>query len=165
MTTLTVVRLDADRADALDELRRLRDAAAIGAAPEWAVASEPTIDTRLLHHLPPPSTSQSTSGAVPPWLAEWRAAYRFGLLSLRRGPGFAVVRDHRAIAAAQRLVLDERALAVLDAHATPAPVAATPLADAAATDMVELHLLLVAGGLALTLPYRLVRWPIPATAV
>jgi hypothetical protein len=155
-----VVELDGTR-QVLEPLRRLRDAVGAGTAPAWEATARTGLDTRLLHHLPPPSVR----GPDPDWLVAWRSSYRFGLCYYRRGPGFAVVRDHRAVATAARLVLDGVSFAVLEAFGTPRPIPRQgPEADAVAR-LAEAALLVVVGAHAMTLPYRLVRWPIPATAV
>ncbi|MFL6138245.1 MAG: DUF5825 family protein [Frankiaceae bacterium] len=159
--TGTVVRLDPGEDALLDVLRRLRDAAAVGDAPSWQALPEAAIDTRSLHHLPPPSVA----GAPPPWLVEWRAAYRFGLCHFRCGPGFAVVRDDRAVAGAPRLVVDARGREALESWTAPGPLPRQGEVAEAVAPLVAAALVLVVGNDAMTLPYRLVRWPIPVTAV
>jgi len=134
-------------------LRRLREAAGDGAEVAWQ-ADLPVADTRLLYHLPPPVAG--------PTLDAWRAAYRPGLCHYRRGPGFLLVRDGRGAGPS----VPETTLTGADAAAIEQFLEPGPDDGSVALDrLAGLGLVLRLGGLALTLPYRLRRWPIPCTSI
>lgn len=176
---MTATRLAApdtgDPLDTLEFLRVLRQAAGEGAGVEWQ-ADLPVPDTRLLHHLPPPVAPYAepalplpallTSAPSGPWPGggagtAWRAAYRPGLCHYRLGPGFVRVSDGRGGPVLTTTLTGESA-AALRGYLDVGPA---PVADPAFDELVRLGLILPLGGLALTLPYRIRRWPIPCTSI
>jgi hypothetical protein len=132
-------------------LRFLREAASHGITVAWEQAGDLGCDPVLLYHLPPPAADPV-----------WRAAYRYGLCHYRVGPGFLVVTDRRRGPAPTPQVLRDAAevelLRKLDA---PGPVDRSSAFDR----LLGQGLLATYGSEALTLPYRLRRWPIPCTAI
>ncbi len=100
-------------------------------------------------HLTPPRNDPS-----------WRADWRFGLLTWRRGPGFVRVEDARDMSARQHLVMDLGILAEtfgagLDRHAAVSDIDPVVLAD-----LVDAEVVAVFADRAVWLPYRLRRWPV-----
>jgi hypothetical protein len=139
-------------------LRALRQAAADCADVGWQ-ADVPVAENWLLHHLPPPESA--VGGLSAGALADWRAAYRPGLCHYRRGPGFLVVSDGRGGAP----VMTTLTGAAAEAFVRYLDVDQAPAADPVFGRLVRMGLILPLGDLALTLPYRIRRWPIPCTSV
>jgi hypothetical protein len=146
-------------------LRRLRQAAGEGAALDWRAGEGAGLDWRvdllaaggrLLHHLPPPVSGPDASA-----VAAWRAAHRPGLCHYRRGPGFLLVSDARGGAAVTTTLAGEPA----EVFTRYLDVGPAPAADPVFDRLVTLGLILPLGDLALTLPYRIRRWPIPCTSI
>lgn len=138
----------------------LRDIAPTGRAIDWRGRVTGPIDLSLLHHLPPPLELEAGGGA----LDGWTRAHAFGACHYRMGPGFLQVKDLRDPASPRRTVLEDPAL--LDVFATclkPTPV--REVEAAALRDLVRRRLVLRSGDLAVTLPCRLTRWPIPFFAI
>jgi Family of unknown function (DUF5825) len=136
-------------------LRMLREAAGEGAEVAWQAELGVT-DTRLLHHLPPPA-----GAAAGPPLSAWRAAYRPALCHYRRGPGFLLVSDGRNGPVVTTKLTGESAQTFL----RHLDVGQAPAGDPVFDRLAGLGLILRLGDLALTLPCRLRRWPIPCTSI
>ncbi|GAA3954730.1 hypothetical protein GCM10023085_41500 [Actinomadura viridis] len=164
----------------------LRDLVPTGERVEWRGRITGPLDLALLHHLPPPAdledgTDDGTKGgtkggtehgredgqAEKEAAAEqdtWARSYAFGSLYYRMGPGFVQVKDVRDPACPVRSVLtDPAVIEVFTTCLTPAR--ASDLDAPALLDLLRRRLLLPAGDLVVTLPYRLTRWPIPFFAV
>jgi Family of unknown function (DUF5825) len=134
----------------------LREAAGYGVGVTWRGNLGHHVDPQLLHHLPPP-----VSGAEP-GLNRWRATFRYGLCYYRVGPGFLLIVDHRrTIHGATSVLRDPDEIATLRGFTCPGPAAGT----AAFARLCDKGLVLRHGGAAVSLPYRLRRWPIPCTAI
>lgn len=137
-------------------VRLLREAAGYGVGVTWRGDLGRCADPRLLHHLPPP-----VSGAEP-GIDRWRAVFRYGLCYYRVGPGFLLVVDHRrTIDGIAAVLRDPDEIATLRALAHPGPAKRT----AAFARLYDQGLVMRHGGAAVSLPYRLRRWPIPCTAI
>ncbi|MFF5261843.1 DUF5825 family protein [Actinomadura viridis] len=156
----------------------LRDLVPTGERVEWRGRITGPLDLPLLHHLPPPAALEYGKGdgteagrgigqAEKKAAAEqetWARSYAFGSLYYRMGPGFVQVKDVRDPERPVRSVLtDPAAIEVFTACLTPARV--RDLDAPALRDLLRRRLLLAAGDLVVTLPYRLTRWPIPFFAV
>jgi hypothetical protein len=139
------------------EVARLRTRMELGADDSWAVPLPDGLDTRLLHHLPPPPAGVASPGA-----AAWRAAFRPALCYYRRGPGFISVRDLRG--SGSRIIIDDEILiAVFLRAGEPVRLAEETGEERAALEfLLAENLLLASGGLAVAAPYRMRRWPVPA---
>ncbi|MEV0326829.1 DUF5825 family protein [Micromonospora echinospora] len=98
---------------------------------------------------------------------EVKSTFRLGLCYYRQGPGFLGVRDVRDPAESAVYVLDEPPLREAFLRClTPQRLDDWPAqGQAAAEELIAEGLLLRRGGLAVTLPYRMRVWPVPATAV
>lgn len=161
------VNMPALQAEALAlEVIRLRRQLENGIAGPWAETLPGALDTRLLHHLPPPAVP---SGAEPqsadPRLEPWRAAFRLGLCYYRHGPGFIQVKDVREPRAAARITIDQAPLidAFLRCGEQPVHLASQAGDDQAALEvLLREGLLLQFGPFVTTAPYRMRCWPIPA---
>ncbi|GAB2722556.1 RiPP maturation radical SAM C-methyltransferase [Kitasatospora kifunensis] len=148
-----------DRArETLEFIGTLRDHTSRAQVLPWRTDLSGLPDPRLLYHLSPPGQADQ-----PAELDSWRQAHRYGLLHYRRGPGFVVVHDSRPGARRAEIILDTPESGdLLDHYATPRPL---PTADhptfPAVQDLLRDDLLLALGGLAVALPYRLHRLPLP----
>ncbi|MGH3190395.1 MAG: DUF5825 family protein [Streptosporangiaceae bacterium] len=130
------------------------------AEPEpWAGPVPADLDTRPLHHLPPPAPP-----AAGVRVEQWRAAYRPGLCYYRVGPGFILVRDAREPGRGSRIRVDQQPLiSALLLCEQPVRLDSQDAAVRAALEfLLSEGLLLRFGGLVMTAPYRMRRWPIPA---
>jgi uncharacterized protein DUF5825 len=137
-------------------VRLLREAASYGVGVTWRGDLGLRADPRLLYHLPPP-----VSGAEP-GTDRWRAMFRYGLCYYRVGPGFLLVVDHRrSIHAVAAVLREPDEIATLRGLACPGPAKNT----AAFARLCDQGLIVRHGGAAVSLPYRLRRWPIPCTAI
>ncbi|MGQ5639113.1 MULTISPECIES: DUF5825 family protein [unclassified Streptomyces] len=143
-----------------EAVRFLRECESRGLRVTWRAAGSPSYDPGLLHHLPPPLELPGHEGE----LANWRAAYSYGSLHHRRGPGFVTVLDRRQRGTAVRLTLDHPGLlAAFLRLQEPAPLDAVD--PEALTLLTAERLVLAAGGWAVALPPRIRRWPVPCTAI
>ncbi|WP_067449841.1 DUF5825 family protein [Actinomadura macra] len=109
----------------------------------------------LLFHLTPPVFGDEVAD-------KWRAAYRYGLCYWRRGSGFAVVQDLRENPGAHFVIHDPGLLALF--HRLADPVDTTCLDGeerAHLDDLLDARLAVEIEGVAVALPYRLRRWPVP----
>src|SRR6266516_271837 len=132
----------------------LRDRTARGEPVAWLLYAVGGLDPDLLCHLVPPA-----GPCTPGMLARWHKAHRFGLLYYRRGPGFVVVYDGRAISAADEMLLDEpEEVQLFERLRQPAPLGRS---DPAAQRLRAAKLLLEIGGMAVALPYRESRIALP----
>jgi Family of unknown function (DUF5825) len=142
----------------------LRDQMAAGVIERWTGVVADNVDTTLLHHLPPPEAAAAQTADTDPRLTAWTAAFRPALCYYRVGPGFIHVKDIRDPAASARLTLDYPAHRQLFLRCLR-PTLVDDLTDAehaAVAALTQERLLLIADGLAVTVPYRMRRWPIPA---
>jgi hypothetical protein len=143
-----------------EAVRFLRECESRGLRVTWRAAGSPSYDPGLLHHLPPPQELPGHEDE----LTNWRAAYSYGSLHHRRGPGFVTVLDRRQRGTAVRLTLDHPGLlAAFLRLQEPAPLDAVD-PEALALLTAE-RLVLAAGGWAVALPPRIRRWPVPCTAI
>ncbi|MFB4316632.1 DUF5825 family protein [Actinomadura sp. 21ATH] len=141
----------------------LRDLVPTGRRVAWRGRAGGGIDLSLLHHLPPPVELGPDTDAKEAMEA-WARAYAFGSLHYRMGPGFLQVKDVRDAASPVQTVLEDPAL--IDAFtACLTPAAVRDVEAPALRDLVRRRLVLRVGDLAVTLPYRLGRWPVPFFAI
>jgi Family of unknown function (DUF5825) len=146
------VRLTETVRPSLASVRLLRDAVARGIAVTWHGSLDFGGDPALLYHLPPPACGHDP---------HWKATFRYGLCHYRVGPGFVVVIDRRRGSAVPTVIDDPDEMALLDGLAAPAPAPDGPAFDR----LLRRGLVLEHNGAALTVPHRLLYWPIPCTAI
>ena len=148
------------------EVIRLRRLMADGTVEPWAKMLPDGLDTRPLHHLPPPSVPVGIESQLDdPRLGLWRAAFRPALYYYRLGPGFIQVKDVREPGSAAWITIDQAPLidALLRCSEQPVPVAGQDSDDRAALAfLLQEGLLLQFGEFVTTAPYHMRRWPIPA---
>jgi hypothetical protein len=163
--------MNADHAEAAAaEAVRLRRQMEQGADDSWAVPLPAGLDTRLLHHLPPPAVPRHSAAAAleeldtKPWLTRWRTAFAPARCYYRRGPGFITVKDLREPGAEARVTIDQPLLIDAFLHAEKPVRLADETGDmlAALEFLLAERLLLAFGEILTTAPYRMGRWPIPA---
>lgn len=148
-----------DRArETLEFVRTLRDHTSRAQPLSWRGDLSGLPDPRILYHLSPPTEADRSAE-----LDTWRETHRYGLLHVRRGPGFVVVRDSRPGASRSEIVMDTPGPGgLLDHYDTPRPL---PTADhpsyPAVQELLRNGILLALGGLAVALPYRRHRLPLP----
>lgn len=136
----------------------LRDRLSAGVVEPWAGEIPAALDTRPLHHLPPPRDSPD------PRVKLWRSVFRPGLCYYRMGPGFVQVKDIREPAAAARLSIGQESL-IQAFLCCLHPVRLTEVSRterAALDQLLAERLLLRFDDIVTTAPYRMLRWPIPA---
>lgn len=135
----------------------VRDATAAGLPVAWTALEAEDALPQLLH-LAPPTTPGSAVGA------EWAARHRTPLLQLRRGPGFATVKDVRHPELAARYVLyDPQMLELVELLAAVVPlVTLQPALRPHLEDLHEAGLVLLRSGYATLLPLRMRLAPIPS---
>jgi Family of unknown function (DUF5825) len=147
------------------EVIRLRRLMADGTAGSWSAPLPGGLDTRPLHHLPPPPEPAAAERPDDPRLGLWQAAFRPALYYYRLGPGFVQVKDVRDPGSAAWITIDQEPLidAFLRCGEQPVPVTSQSGDDRAALDiLLSEGLLLQFGELVTTAPYRMRHWPIPA---
>jgi hypothetical protein len=156
--------VDLRYAESLQTLRLVRDCVALNVPVTWSVAHSGGVDARFLTHLWPPERMPGHDDL----LALWRE-FAFGVLYWRSGPGFVSVRDVRPHFEASVYTLDTPAsLRYFDRFTIPEPVGAIvadPAGDEEFAGLVEAGLVLVVEAHALTLPFRIKKWPVPFNAV
>jgi hypothetical protein len=148
--------------DTVAAVALLRDCAAAALRVRWRVAAGHDLDPAALYHLPPPA---GPPGAA---LDRWRRAHRYGSCHYRRGPGFIQVKDSRDPGAAPVVLMADHPdlVATFLRCLDPTPMADLDQVGRDAVDLLAAErLVLVTGGLALTLPHRMRRWPVPYNAV
>jgi len=165
------VVLTADRGLAtLSFVRFLREAMSAGVWVSWSGTVDPDLDTKLLCHLPPPSSGPAGSADVgDPGLSDcaagraWRAGHEAGLCYYRVGPGFVQVTDRRPGAPPRQVVLNSQPqLDLFTSHLVPGPLPdAVGASSVAWRELVRARLLLRIGDHAVTLPHRLSCRPVP----
>jgi hypothetical protein len=147
----------------LELLRCLREATGHTPGLSWRLAGRPRVPIRTHVHLTPPT--DGVDPAAREYAARWRAQYHYGSFYYRQGPDFITVRDVRPGGDASRLVIRSGAAdfrSMVDAHAVDdLTVAQREMVPTA----VDAGLVLVADGALVVLPYRLRRWPVPASAI
>lgn len=148
----------------LEAVRFLRDCAACGVTVRWTGRCSDASIANAMTHLPPPLTPLDSQ--LGEQLSGWRRAYRRGVYYLRKGPGFRIVHDRRSLhqKPLRMVITDERLVDALEAGETVIDIEHSPL-PAAVHHLAEAGLMMAAGGYAVTLPYRLPAWPIPAYSV
>ncbi|MEQ4724358.1 DUF5825 family protein [Nonomuraea sp. B19D2] len=148
----------------LEAIRFLRDCAACGVTVHWTGECPTPAVADALTHLPPPQAP--LAAGLHEQLRHWRAAYRRGAFYLRRGPGFRIVHDRRPLHAKplRMIVGDDRLIDAMEAGDEVIRIEDHPVPPAI-RHLVKAGLMLAAGDYALTLPYRLTAWPIPAYSV
>lgn len=136
----------------------LRDRLSIGVVEPWSGEIPAALDTRPLHHLPPPRDTPDPRAEL------WRSAFRPGLCYYRMGPGFIQVKDIREPAEAARLTIDRGSLIEAFLRCLrPVRLTEAGRAERAALDqLLAERLLLRFGDIVTTAPCRMLRWPIPA---
>jgi hypothetical protein len=147
---------------ALDALRFVRDCVAVGITAGWTVADAGAVDPNELTHLCPPDAFPGHEQL----LAAWHD-FAFGVLYWRQGPGFAIVRDVRPAWESAYYTLEcDGTLECFERLRTPTPIATLPEREREAyPSLREARLVLEIEGVALTLPYRIHKWPIPFLSV
>jgi hypothetical protein len=153
--------MDGDPETILQGVARLREVALLGPRVSWRGRLTGRFDAALLYHLPPPEALEDGDAEA------WRAAYRYGSCYYRRGPGFIEIKDARDPGAILRSMLDTPdAVAVFIACQAPVAVAGLPEPQQEiARRLADRGLMLVLDGLALALPYRMSKWPVPFLTV
>ncbi|GGT45178.1 DUF5825 family protein [Nonomuraea spiralis] len=159
------IRLDPGHPEELLEaVRFLRDCAACGTSVRWTGrCSDPSVANALTHVPPPLAPLGAELGEQ---FGGWRTAYKQGVYFLRKGPGFRIVHDRRSLhrKPLRMVITDERLVDALEAGQAVIDIERSPL-PAAVRHLAEAGLIMAAGGYAVTLPYRLPAWPIPAYSV
>jgi hypothetical protein len=157
------ILLDGDDAETAWAIALLRECASWGLPVRWHGTTHPPFDTAALHHLPPPRSMDGQS----PALGRWRENHRHGSYHFRCGPEFIQVKDARDAVRSIRFELSGP-----DTIGTfmrcLRPTRVSELSTAAQAEEEQLtadHLLLRVDGLAVTLPARMRRWPVPVDAV
>jgi hypothetical protein len=143
-------------------VRLLREATALSVPVSWQLTNDPPIDVGLLAHLSAPTYIVGVKPEVP--LDEWRSKPQGRTLYWRQGPDFIQVRDTRIGRVAARWLLDDLPTQrVFRSFLEPQD---TPLESSGPfRDLSEAGLLLVQNAYSVALPYRVVQWPIPYTAI
>jgi hypothetical protein len=139
----------------------LRDQMSDGFVTRWRGEVIPALGaSRLLHHLPPPDGTDDG-------LQEWRSRFRLGLCYYRLGPDFVQIKDVRDPSHGSSFVIDDPLLVrTFLRHLVPTHLEQTGADERKAiAAMLAEGLMLRLGNIVVTLPYRMSRWPIPATAV
>ncbi|MFC5751499.1 DUF5825 family protein [Actinomadura rugatobispora] len=156
--------LGGDPAATTQAVALLRDLAPTGQHVDWRGRVTGPIDLSLLHHLPPPAELEHGPGDGTDAKEAWARSHDFGSCYYRMGPGFLQVKDVRNPSSPTQTVLDDPEL--IDAFTTClTPTRVRALQAAALRDLVRRRLLLLVDDLAVTLPYRLTRWPVPFFAI
>lgn len=94
---------------------------------------------------------------------DWQRRWRYAMLGWRRGPSFAAVLDSRA--EARQLIVDLPVVTDLFGPDLDQPIGAADADPETLAELTEAGLVLVAGGAAVWLPYRLRRWPVNSPPV
>ncbi|GAA2441379.1 hypothetical protein GCM10010191_66980 [Actinomadura vinacea] len=156
--------LGGDPAATTQAVALLRDLAPTGQRIEWRGRVTGPIDLSLLHHLPPPTELDDGTDDACDAKDTWARSHGFGSFYYRMGPGFLQVKDTRNPDSPSQTVLENPEL--IDVFTTClTPTAVRHLEAPALRDLLRRRLLLLAGDLAVTLPCRLTRWPIPFFAI
>ncbi|MEH1129502.1 DUF5825 family protein [Micromonospora sp. CPCC 206061] len=155
-----VIRLGERPEPTLRFIGLLRDRLSEGVITQWRGELVDTMDVTALHHLPPPTGVGSR-------IDEWQATFRVGLCYFRKGPAFIQIKDVRNAEASANFILDDPALIIAFTHyLQPRSLTGLESTERDATDtLLAEGLLLRVGDHATTLPYRMSRWPVPATLV
>lgn len=159
--------LGGDPAATTQAVALLRDIAPTGQRVDWRGRVTGPIDLSLLHHLPPPTELENGTEGVelgPEEVDAWARSHDFGSCYYRMGPGFVQVKDVRNPACPTQTVLEDPTLIdVFIRCLTPTRV--RDLEAPALRDLLRRRLVLLSDDLAVTLPYRLARWPVPFFAI
>jgi Family of unknown function (DUF5825) len=94
---------------------------------------------------------------------DWQRRWRYAMLGWRRGPSFAAVLDSRADA--RQLIVDLPVVTDLFGPDLNQPIGAADADPETLAELTEVGLVLIAGGAAVWLPYRIRRWPVNSPPV
>jgi hypothetical protein len=151
---------EVDPAATVRDLTLLRELTGRAIRVRWTAGTVPPGGDwwRRYSHLQPPESVP----ANPPALARWRAHHFLGRCFYRHGPGFLQIRDRRD---------DQLCLYTVDQPEHLASIAALtggasfPTEPAAVGELVAAGLVHRFGGQLWWAPYRLHRWPVPASRI
>jgi hypothetical protein len=158
-----VVELGGDPARTAAAVAALRDHESARTTRRWRGRLAGSLDLGLLHHLTPPDELQGAAAQA----GQWRRRYSYASCYYRQGPGFILVKDRRDPSRAARFVLDEADMIALFTRC----LAPTSVRDMSARerdlvqDLQDERLLLRCKDIAVVLPIRMRRWPVPFNAV
>jgi hypothetical protein len=151
---------DASPAVTASALALIRDLTASGITVGWRLRLGRDTDGATLTHLYPPQEILDDAQDI---ARHWQATHYLGKCAYRYGPGFIQVRDRRTgtllkftIDDPEHLTAVELLLNGVDQRELPASIF---------SDYAQERLLTRIGSLALWLPYRICRWPIPSMVV
>jgi hypothetical protein len=148
---------DGDTLTAFRALVLLRELTSHGIVIDWTL--RPPGQWRLLSHLYPPS---AVTGA-PRVARTWREEYHHGKYVVRRGPGFAQIRDHRFGALKSTTINDPGYLAALDRMMESCSTA--DLLMKQLHDSISRGIVLHVNEQICWLPCRPYRWPCPSMSL
>jgi uncharacterized protein DUF5825 len=142
----------------------LRECASWGLPVRWRGTAGPDTDTAALHHPPPPEV---LDGPAERLLGGTLVTGTARSTTGPGRPGFIRVKDARDLVRAMRyLIAEAGTLAVFTRCLRPAPLAGLSAAERERVAALRADgLLLEAGGMVVTLPARMRRWPVPVDAV
>lgn len=144
-------------------IAELRDHMSAGKYLQWRGTVTPSVATESLWHLPPPA-STAPDGAER--IKAWQTRFRPGLCYFRRGPGFVQIRDIRFPAAASYTIDDEALLRIFTDCLEPRMLAELTQREREGVELLlSENLALRVGDHVVTIPYRMRRWPVPASEV
>ncbi|WP_373278592.1 DUF5825 family protein [Alicyclobacillus shizuokensis] len=143
----------------LNTIRFLRDAMSLGIRISWYLITDGALDLQAIYHIQPPRSINGGKQEI----QEWRRMYHYGAFYWRKGPGFVLVKDTRNPDASAQFVIDEREL--LDAFELCLVPVKTGLVTKRITDLVNEGIILEFCGHYLTLPYRVLSWPVPYDSI
>lgn len=158
------IRLGARPVETVHFIARLRDNLTDGTTTRWHGDVTSALPTPLLWHLPPPVYPRA---GLNEQVDMWRSRFRFGLCYYRLGPDFIHVKDIRNPKASASFVLDQPVLTQVFAECL-SPRHFSELRSAqqeAAEALIGEGLLLRLEDHIVTLPSRMLHWPVPATEV
>jgi hypothetical protein len=145
----------------LDVLALLRDCVALGIDVGWAGERCGDIDPHHLMHLSPPTAFPCSEAVLRAW-----QEFSFGTCYWRNGPDFAIVRDLRPGGPPTRLTLEGDTYDAFIAGSRPTRIDdLSERVRATIVDLADERLIAIHDGWFLTLPYRIVKWPIPYVAI
>jgi len=148
----------------LDFLSFLKEATARGLVVNWWLDNDGSIDTTLYTHLWPPLLEEGEQSIS---VATWQQTYRFGKCYWRNGGQFIEVIDKRDLHNQFQHLIDENPMLEIfkAAHKPVSRQGLVAISQEALHDLEAANLVISRGPLCLTMPYRVIDWPIPYRSI
>jgi hypothetical protein len=143
---------------ALRQVQLLRECVSLGVRICWKGKIDKDFNLKPFFHLPPP-ISLNASESI---LNDWRETYQFGTFFWRQGPEFIFVKDIRDPKNSAKFIIDDAPMiSIINQCLKPTKTNTFKGKELFVEELIEEGILFECQDYILTLPYRIMEWPIP----